>query len=123
QRFFKEAKAAKVDFVVLEITSHALHQHKLATVPIECAIMTNLTQDHLDYHQTMEDYAAAKAKLFKSSPPLIVLNRDDAWYDYFNQFEAQEQKICYGTDVSADCRISKVKLYKKGSEASIDIDH
>lgn len=53
--FFRDAKKAKVDYVVLEITSHALHQHKLDGVPIEAAIMTNLTQDHLDYHKTMEE--------------------------------------------------------------------
>ena len=53
QRFFRDAKKAKVHYVVLEITSHALHQHTLASVPIEAAIMTNINQDHLDYHKTM----------------------------------------------------------------------
>ena len=53
QAFFADAKRAKVDFVILEITSHALDQHKLDGVPIEAAVMTNLTQDHLDYHHTM----------------------------------------------------------------------
>lgn len=123
QRFFREAKAAKVDYVVLEITSHSLHQHKLDTVPIECAIMTNLTQDHLDYHKTMEAYAAAKGKLFAKKPRFIILNHDDAWFDYFNQFEAADQKITYGSNAAAECRISKVKLYKRGSEALLTIDH
>src|SRR5690606_8161984 len=84
QRFFLDAKRAKVDYVLLEITSHALHQHKLDGVPIYAAIMTNLTQDHLDYHGTMEAYAAAKAKLFELEPEYIVLNRDDEWFEYFN---------------------------------------
>jgi UDP-N-acetylmuramoyl-L-alanyl-D-glutamate--2,6-diaminopimelate ligase len=47
QAFFRDAKRAKVDYVVLEVTSHSLDQHKLATVPIEVAVMTNLTQDTL----------------------------------------------------------------------------
>lgn len=123
QRFFKKAKSEKVDYVVLEVTSHALHQHKLDTVPIECAIMTNLTQDHLDYHHTMEEYAAAKGLLFARQPHFTVLNRDDSWFDYFNQFEAGEQKITYGTHADADCRIAKVKLYRKGSEATLSIDN
>ena len=72
-----------MDYVVLEITSHALDQHKLDGVPIEAAVMTNLTQDHLDYHKTMENYAAAKGKLFALEPRYIILNRDDEWYDYF----------------------------------------
>lgn len=123
QEFFRDAKTAEVDFVILEITSHALMQHKLDGVPIECAIMTNLTQDHLDYHKTMEDYAAAKGRLFAKTPRFMVLNRDDEWFEFYNQFEAGEQKITYGTNETADARISQVKLYKKGSEARLVIDH
>lgn len=123
QQFFRDAKRAAVDYVVLEVTSHSLQQHKLDTVPIECAIMTNLTQDHLDYHHTMEEYAAAKGILFALKPRYIVLNRDDEWFDFYNAFEAGEQKITYGADESAECRISQVKLYKRGSEARVVIDH
>lgn len=123
QQFFRDAKKAEVDYVVLEITSHALHQHKLATVPIEAAVMTNLTQDHLDYHGTMDAYAAAKGILFASNPRFIVLNRDDEWFDYFNQFPAASQKITYGKHESAESHIEYTKLYKKGSEARIVIDH
>ncbi len=123
QEFFRDAKKAEVDYVVLEITSHSLQQHKLDGIPIEVAIMTNLTQDHLDYHKTMENYAAAKAKLFSGEPKFIVLNRDDAWFDYFNQFMAGAQKITYGEHREAEARIDYVKLYKKGSEATVVIDH
>lgn len=123
QKFFRDARKGDVDYVVLEVTSHALDQHKLATVPIECAVMTNLTQDHLDYHRTMDTYAAAKAKLFAGQPRFIVLNADDEWYGFFNEYEAGEHKISYGTSEQADCRISQVKLYKKGSEARVVFDH
>lgn len=123
QRFFKDAKRAHVDYVVLEVTSHSLDQHKLDGVPIEAAIMTNLTQDHLDYHKTMENYAAAKAKLFKQKPRFIVLNRDDEWFDYFDQFEASEQTMTYGASEEAEARITRVKLYRKGTEADVVLDH
>jgi UDP-N-acetylmuramoyl-L-alanyl-D-glutamate--2,6-diaminopimelate ligase len=123
QEFFRDAKKAAVDYVILEITSHALQQHKLDGVPIEVAVMTNLTQDHLDYHKTMDEYAAAKAKLFKREPKFIVLNRDDAWYDYYNKFPAGAQKITYGKHIEAEAKIEYTKLYKKGSEATIVIDH
>ncbi len=122
QQFFRDAKSAEVEFVILEITSHSLMQHKLDGVPIECAIMTNLTQDHLDYHKTMDDYASAKGRLFAKNPRFIVLNRDDEWFEFYNQYEASEQKITYGTNETADARISQVKLYKKGSEARVVID-
>ncbi len=123
QEFFRDAKRAHVDYVVLEITSHALHQHKLDTVPIEAAVMTNLTQDHLDYHKTMEAYASAKGRLFSNEPKFIVLNRDDKWFDYFNEFKASAQKITYGEHQDAEARIDYTKLYKKGSEATVVIDH
>ncbi|MEO5690759.1 MAG: UDP-N-acetylmuramoyl-L-alanyl-D-glutamate--2,6-diaminopimelate ligase [Candidatus Saccharimonadales bacterium] len=122
QKFFREARKADVDYVVLEVTSHSLDQHKLATVPIECAIMTNLTQDHLDYHKTMERYAAAKSKLFANHPRFVVLNADDEWYSYYNNYEAGEHKISYGASDQADCQIKRVKLYKKGSEAQLVFD-
>jgi UDP-N-acetylmuramoyl-L-alanyl-D-glutamate--2,6-diaminopimelate ligase len=123
QEFFRDAKKAKVDYVVLEVTSHALHQHKLATVPILAAVMTNLTQDHLDYHKSMDAYASAKGKLFAKKPKYIVLNIDDEWFSFFNKYHATVQKMTYGTDETAEARIEKVKLYKKGSEASLKIDH
>lgn len=122
QQFFRDAKTAGVQFVILEITSHSLVQHKLDGVPIECAVMTNLTQDHLDYHKTMEEYAAAKGLLFAKRPRFMVLNRDDEWFDFYDRYEVGEQKMIYGTHESADARISHVKLYKKGSEARLVID-
>jgi len=123
QQFLRDAKKDKVDYVVLEVTSHALQQHKLSTVPIEVAVMTNLTQDHLDYHKTMENYAKAKGILFASDPKFIVLNRDDEWFDFFDKYKASAQKITYGENQEAEARIDRTKLYKKGSEATIVIDH
>lgn len=123
QRFFRAAKKAKVDYVVMEFPSHAIDQHKLDTVPVEVAVMTNLTQDHLDYHKTMDHYAATKAKLFACEPNYIVLNRDDEWYSFFNQYSAGIHKITYGKDEDAEAKIDKVNLYRKGTEAFITIDH
>lgn len=123
QRFFRDAKRAKVDYTLLEVTSHALDQHKLDGVPIRAAIMTNLTQDHLDYHGTMEIYAAAKAKMFMNEPEFIILNRDDEWFDYYNEFPAAAQKITYGKHDEAEAKIEYTKLYRRGSEATLVIDH
>ncbi len=123
QLFFREAKNARVDFVVMEFPSHAIHQYKLYGVPVEMAIMTNLTQDHLDYHGTMEAYAEVKGRLFAGDPKFIVLNRDDDWFDFFNKFQPTAQKITYGKHEEAEAHIDKLKLYRKGSEATVTIDH
>ena len=69
--------------VVAEISSHALHQGRAAALKVDVAVFTNLTGDHLDYHKTMEEYAAAKSILFRSLSPqgFAVINADDAYGD------------------------------------------
>jgi UDP-N-acetylmuramoyl-L-alanyl-D-glutamate--2,6-diaminopimelate ligase len=123
QAMLAQMKKAGVDHLVLEVTSHALAQHRVWGVPCDVAIMTNLTQDHLDYHGTMENYAAAKGKMFARKPKFIVLNRDDAWFEFFNKFPAGEQKMNYGTDENAEARIVNVKLHKQGSDVRLQVDH
>ncbi len=115
-RFLKVAKKHKVDFLVLEVTSQALDQHKLVGIPVEIAVMTNLTQDHLDYHGTMERYAAAKARLFNSymNPKYCVLNADDPRYDYYN-IESAGQVVSYGRSLDATDRMTAVKSTKDGN--------
>jgi len=66
------------DDVVMEVSSHALAQHRVEAIAFDAGIFTNLTQDHLDFHLTMENYADAKHQLFKKSR-LSVLNADDPW--------------------------------------------
>ncbi|MCL2096154.1 MAG: UDP-N-acetylmuramoyl-L-alanyl-D-glutamate--2,6-diaminopimelate ligase [Oscillospiraceae bacterium] len=76
-RLFSLAKDAGVEYAVMEISSHSLELDKVAGLDIiELGIFTNLTQDHLDFHQTMENYKKAKAKLFKMCRTGI-LNADD----------------------------------------------
>lgn len=119
QNFFREAYRADVDFVILEVTSHALHQHKLSTKYIEVAVMTNLTQDHLDYHKTMEDYAATKALLFMNKPKYIVLNRDDDWYEYFARFKPSVSAVSYGAFPEADVYIHNLSASSRSGQADI----
>jgi len=73
-------RAGGAQAVAMEVSSHGLDQGRVNGVAFDCALLTNLTQDHLDYHRTMADYAAAKARLF-DAPGLqaAVLNLDDAF--------------------------------------------
>lgn len=71
-----------VGYLVMEISSHALDQERMAGLPVEVGVFTNLTQDHLDYHQDMESYFQAKARLFGNPPQgcaLGVVNMDDPY--------------------------------------------
>ncbi|MFM1891588.1 MAG: hypothetical protein RLZ44_665, partial [Pseudomonadota bacterium] len=79
QALLAELQAAGADAVAMEVSSHALHQHRVAAVPFDTAVFTNLSRDHLDYHGDMGAYAEAKAQLFRGAGlRLAVLNTDDA---------------------------------------------
>jgi UDP-N-acetylmuramoyl-L-alanyl-D-glutamate--2,6-diaminopimelate ligase len=79
---FAEGVRAGCTEAVMEMSSHALDQERVWGLPVDVAIFTNLTQDHLDYHATMEQYAAAKARIFAGvgalPPRVAVINADDA---------------------------------------------
>ncbi len=68
----------RVDLVIMEVSSHALVQDRVAGIPFRVALFTNLTQDHLDYHKTFDHYLEAKKLLFKQSD-LAIVNIDDAY--------------------------------------------
>ena len=76
---FREGVDGGATEAVMEVSSHALDQQRTAGLAFDVAIFTNLTRDHLDYHRTMEDYFAAKRKLFESSPRVAILNVDDPY--------------------------------------------
>src|SRR4051794_40353774 len=64
---------------VMEVSSHALELHRADAIHWRAAVFTNLTQDHLDFHPSMEEYFAAKARLFEAGPDLCVINVDDPY--------------------------------------------
>ena len=80
QRQLATARAAGASAVAMEVSSHALDQHRAAAVRFRSAVFTNLTRDHLDYHGTFEAYGEAKARLF-DMPGLgdRVFNVDDGF--------------------------------------------
>jgi UDP-N-acetylmuramoyl-L-alanyl-D-glutamate--2,6-diaminopimelate ligase len=80
-RVFADGVAAGATEAVMEMSSHALEQERVWGLPVDVAMFTNLTQDHLDYHGTMESYFAAKVRLFEGvgagAPRVGVINADD----------------------------------------------
>ena len=107
---------AKAEFLVLEVTSHAMSQFRTWGVPIEIAVFTNLTHEHLDYHKTMEKYRAAKLKLFKKSR-FGVVNADDENAKYFTEVYSSGEYSTYGIK-RGDWRATEVKLETTGVKYS-----
>lgn len=121
----RAVKEAGAEFLVLEVTSHALSQSRILGVPIEIAVFTNLTHEHLDYHKTMENYRAAKLKLFKKAK-FGVVNADDENAKWFieavagkNQADnySSDDIITYGIE-RGDLRATDIKLDATGVEYS-----
>jgi len=103
------------EFLVLETTSHALVQNRIFGVPIEIAVMTNVTHEHLDYHKTFEKYRDAKRKLFKKAQFGVINGDDESW----SQFASDVDKyITYGIK-NGILRAKKVSLEASGVEYEV----
>ena len=101
QQMFAQMADAGCDYAVMEISSHALDQGRVEGCTFDAGIFTNLTQDHLDYHGTMEKYAAAKKRLF-SLCKTAVLNKDDVWHTVMGEGITCRTVTYYERDDSAD---------------------
>lgn len=80
QRYIKKAQDSGCEFLVLEVTSHALDQNRVHGVDFKIGVITNISHEHLDYHGSYENYLKAKSKLLKHAK-IAILNRDDESYE------------------------------------------
>lgn len=121
----KWMRSQGVEWLVLEITSHALAQNRAWGVPFSMAVMTNVTHEHLDYHKTFERYLAAKKKLFtltgqnKKGLQIGIANADD---DAGEAFAAETPNpVLYGVSAGL-VRATDVQLDSKGVNYTVTID-
>lgn len=96
---------AGVDTVVAEISSHALATGRVAPLTFALSVFTNLSEDHLDFHKTTENYFAAKAQLFRQSE-IAVINTDDAYGARLYGMFPEKKRISYGVVYPADVNAS-----------------
>jgi UDP-N-acetylmuramoyl-L-alanyl-D-glutamate--2,6-diaminopimelate ligase len=115
QRFLSVAKKRGAEYVILEVDHFALKKDYLADVPLWAAVLTNFSNPHPAY-VTSEEYATVKSKLLHKLPKYTILNYDDEWFDYFNQYKPLERTILFGRNRNSDIRIDRVKFYKRGTE-------
>jgi UDP-N-acetylmuramoyl-L-alanyl-D-glutamate--2,6-diaminopimelate ligase len=99
---------AGMDYAVMEVSSHALDLNRVDSCMFDAALFTNLTQDHLDYHHTMENYFASKARLFREligrkKDTTSVINADDPWGRRLID-ETKGKVMTYGMGDGADIR-------------------
>jgi len=128
QRTLRRMADEGAAYCVMEVSSHALDQGRTIGIDFRTAVFTNLTQDHLDYHGTMERYADAKGLFFSrlgnASEPgeaarkYAVLNADDPAHERYKAITAAET-ILYGIDAPADVRASDIRLTARGTAMKV----
>lgn len=101
-----------VEYVIMEVSSHSLDLFRVWGIEFEVGIFTNLTQDHLDFHKTMDNYLAAKKKLFEMSK-VSVINADDEYgRKIIDSFDGE--KVTYAIEQTADFKAENIKVSPKG---------
>ncbi len=121
-KLFHEMVTQSCQACVMEVSSHALDQRRVHTIEFDVAVFTNLTQDHLDYHHTMQAYARAKARLFQSlkkgKKPYVktgVINSDSPYAELM----MSECALTYAIDREADLRASHISLTPEGTHCDV----
>lgn len=100
QKYLKKALDNGDEYIVLEVTSHALEQFRVWGVKFDIGVITNITHEHLDYHKTFKNYRKAKAKLIRGVK-YAVLNRDDQNFSVLSK-QTYGKVISFGLDKGAD---------------------
>ncbi len=114
--------------VAMEVSSHGIHQHRVTGIPFDACIFTNLTQDHLDYHGTMEEYFAAKKAWFDavaSNPlgkkPVSIINLDDPYgAELAASLKGKLPVWTFGFGVHCDFRINNMRQTSRGMEFELN---
>ncbi len=121
QSLLSRMRVAHVTHATMEVSSIALDQWRTAGCAFHTALFTNLTPDHLDYHGTMENYLAAKARLFQESrPQFAILNADDPAHVVLHRAAAGSQVLTYSTESPmADFHVVSKDLSATGIRAEI----
>jgi UDP-N-acetylmuramoyl-L-alanyl-D-glutamate--2,6-diaminopimelate ligase len=102
--------------VAMEVSSHAIELGRVAGIRFACKVFTNLTQDHLDFHGTMEAYYTAKRTLF-DEPGIAVVNLDD---EYGRRIAAEVDALTFGIEHEADYRAREIEFDFTGSRFTLD---
>lgn len=117
---FKMMRDTGVDYIAMEASSHAQDMGRDAHIPYTRAIFTNLTPDHLDYHETMDNYFHAKETIFRNLPNdgYAIINGDDA---YGRKIQTDAQIIYYGMSENNDVYASDIQYHPQGTTFTLHL--
>lgn len=101
------------EYVVMEVSSFAIEQNRIGPSEFEVGVFTNLTQDHLDYHKTMENYYLAKKKMFSSCKKAVINTKDGYGKRLFDEIYCE--KYSYGSSGNENFTASEIKLNSSGA--------
>ena len=120
---FHQMKEAKVEYVIMEVSSHAIAMNRVAKIKFDAAVFTNISRDHLDFHKTIENYAETKAKLFgmvrKSG--FTVTNLDDEYAPLFTK-NSNAQNITYSVSGDANIHFTSNTSFANGINGRISVN-
>jgi UDP-N-acetylmuramoyl-L-alanyl-D-glutamate--2,6-diaminopimelate ligase len=117
QATFRRMLEAGDQACVMEVSSHALALHRADAIHFDTAVFTNLSQDHLDFHDDMEDYFAAKRLLFEAGPGAAVVNVDDS---FGRRLAAEIESLTFsGEGAEADFRATDIRLDASGGAFTV----
>ncbi len=109
QKYIKLAKHKGCTHVVLEVTSHAIDQHRIWGINFDIGVLTNITPEHLDYHKNYENYVNTKLKLFQKSR-MSVINSNGIWFEKASQLIPKEKLISYSLHGVNDNDLSLINI-------------
>ena len=121
QSLFADMRRERVDYTVMEVSSHALAQDRVEGIDFHSAIFTNLTHDHLDYHKTTDNYFRAKARLFENlgQDAFVVINNDDQYGRLIKNLSKREV-ITYGIENHSDLMARNINFDISRTEFTLD---
>ena len=121
QSLFREMANLKIDYAVMEVSSHSLELGRVDECRFQTGVFTNLTQDHLDFHKTLENYRNAKKKLFYYTHNANIINIDDEHGRVIaEEVDTLKTKlITYGIDRKADIMAKNLDISAKGAKFTL----
>lgn len=121
EKYLRKMADSQTEYCLMEVSSHALDMNRVANMEFQVGIFTNLSEEHLDYHITMENYFRSKLKLFNMTKKCNIINIDDKYgKKIINEVENNIPIITYGLDENADIYAEDINYHTKGVDFTLN---